>query len=97
MLTLSSKSELYEALKGKKINSMQLLMNYQNNLVCYPSSRPGGFSLVDGILMGGFPLKTQCVQFAKLGVFQKIRPKKHPIWNVFAAIWYSDGSQNHAF
>ena len=43
--------------------------------------------------MGGFPFKTQCAQFAKLGVFREIRSKKHPI----AAIWKTDGSQNHAF
>ena len=30
-------------------------------------------SLIIGISMGGFPLKTLCAQFAKLGVFQEIR------------------------
>ncbi len=33
-----------------------------------------------GISMGGFPSLTQCAQFAKLGVFWEILPKKHPIW-----------------
>ncbi len=33
-----------------------------------------------GISMGGFPSLTQCTQFAKLGVFFEILPKKHPIW-----------------
>ena len=49
--------------------------------------------------MGGFPLKTQSAQFAKLGVFQEIRPKSTqfvPNWVFYAANWYSDGSQNHA-
>ena len=32
-----------------------------------------------GILMGGFWSQTQCAQFAKLGVFPKILPKKHTI------------------
>ena len=27
--------------------------------------------------MGGFPFKTQCAEFEKLGVFQEIRPIKH--------------------
>ena len=39
-------------------------------------------------------------EFAKLGVFRKIRPKKPPFvlnWVFFAAIWYSDGSQYHTF
>ena len=55
----------------------------------------GGYSLVDGIRgcskvkrcffiifgisMGGFPFQTQCAQFAKLGEFWKIWPKKRPI------------------
>ena len=59
-----------------------------------------GFFLIIGILMGGFPFKTQCAQFVKLGVFRKIRPTKHPICSnlgVFCSKWYSDWSQNHAF
>ena len=75
----------------------------------------GGFSLVDdirgclkaygcffvtiGISIGGFLSQTQCAQFANLGVFWKIWPKKHLIFSklcVFVAIWYRNGSQNHA-
>ena len=41
----------------------------------------GAFSSLGpiGISMGGFPFKTQCAQFAKSGVFRKIRPKSTKI------------------
>ena len=34
--------------------------------------------VIFGISMGGFLSQTQCAQFAKLGVFWKIWPKKAP-------------------
>ena len=39
----------------------------------------GAFFVIFGISTGGFLSQTQCDQFAKLGVFWKIWPKKHPI------------------
>ncbi len=55
-----------------------------------------------GISMGGGGFVTaQCTQFAKLGVFEGILPKKHPIWpklSVFLQkMVYIEGSQNGAF